>query len=283
MASSLVHHEPGWRLPRLTALARRYNVSLPEVDAAVSRLAERHLVRRLPDGQIYRTSPAEYRVSLDGLSLLSAQVDPMGGQLARQTCQSVWRTPPADISRSLGLADGARALVTRCLWTVGKEPAALAASFLPQSLALRLGVAPPSPVPAEEALENVTSGDGTLAEGATAGTAPLDGGNGAAAGSVLWPWQPPPEVAARARALQIDLALPPRSAARTLRLTPAELVLTVTASLADPVTRTSLALTRAVLRAELFRIILEAGGAEDGGTAAGLPTAWTCAAEDSEP
>jgi hypothetical protein len=282
MASSLVHHEPGWRLPRLTVLARRYNVSLPEVDAAISTLAARHLVRRLPDGQIYRSSPAEYRVSLDGLSLLSAQVDPMGGQLARQTCQSAWRIPPADIGRSLGLVDGGQALVTRCLWTVGKEPAALAASFLPESLALRLGVAPPAPVPSEEAPENVTSADGTVAQGATAGTAPLDGGN-AAAGSVLWPWQPPPEVAARARALQIDLALPPPSVARTLRLPPAELVLTVTASLAHPITRTSLALTRAVLRAELFRITLEAGGAEDGGTAAGLPTAWTRAPEDWEP
>ena len=35
MAAALVHREPGWRLPRRTALARRYNVSLTEIDAAL--------------------------------------------------------------------------------------------------------------------------------------------------------------------------------------------------------------------------------------------------------
>ena len=60
IAASLVHHEPGWRLPRHTALARRYNVSTAEIDAAVEELSTRHLVRRLPDGQLYRVSPAEY-------------------------------------------------------------------------------------------------------------------------------------------------------------------------------------------------------------------------------
>ncbi|MBO0788837.1 MAG: GntR family transcriptional regulator, partial [Actinobacteria bacterium] len=60
IAAALVHHEPGWRLPRLTALARRYNVSTAEVGAAIDQLAARHLLRRLPDGQVYRASPAEY-------------------------------------------------------------------------------------------------------------------------------------------------------------------------------------------------------------------------------
>ena len=63
LAAALVHHEPGWRLPRLTALARRYSVSSAEIDAAIDELAARHLVRRLPDGQVYRacllyTSPS---------------------------------------------------------------------------------------------------------------------------------------------------------------------------------------------------------------------------------
>ena len=34
LAAALVHHEPGWRLPRLTALARRYSVSSSEIDVA---------------------------------------------------------------------------------------------------------------------------------------------------------------------------------------------------------------------------------------------------------
>ena len=35
LAAALVHHEPGWRLPRHSALARRYSVSPAEIDAAV--------------------------------------------------------------------------------------------------------------------------------------------------------------------------------------------------------------------------------------------------------
>ena len=42
LAAALVHHEPGWRLPRLTALARRYSVSSSEIDAAIDELAARH-------------------------------------------------------------------------------------------------------------------------------------------------------------------------------------------------------------------------------------------------
>src|SRR5271170_205569 len=38
LAAALVHHEPGWRLPRHSALARRYNVSVTEIDAAVEEL-----------------------------------------------------------------------------------------------------------------------------------------------------------------------------------------------------------------------------------------------------
>src|SRR5213592_1397969 len=64
MAAALVHREPGWRLPRRTALARRYNVSLTEIDAALADLARRSLVRRLPDGQLYRASPADYWIQI---------------------------------------------------------------------------------------------------------------------------------------------------------------------------------------------------------------------------
>src|ERR1700683_2308222 len=48
MAAALVHREPGWRLPRRSPLARRYNVSLTEIDAAIGDLARRSLVPALP-------------------------------------------------------------------------------------------------------------------------------------------------------------------------------------------------------------------------------------------
>src|SRR3979411_1413446 len=79
IAAALVHHEPGWRLPRHTALARRYNVSTAEIDAAIDELAARRLIRRLPDGQLYRASPAEYLIPLEGVPGLASHVDPRSG------------------------------------------------------------------------------------------------------------------------------------------------------------------------------------------------------------
>src|SRR6202050_1550256 len=85
MPAAVVHREPGWRLPRRSALARRYNVSLSEIDAAISDLARRSLVRRLPDGQLYRASPADYWIPVEGVAGLGTRLDPMGGVIA---CQS---------------------------------------------------------------------------------------------------------------------------------------------------------------------------------------------------
>src|SRR5579859_5926891 len=82
LAATLVHHEPGWRLPRPSALARRYNVRPSQVEQAVRELAARHLIRQLPDGQLYRASPAEYLISINGVPSLGAHLDPMGGQVA---------------------------------------------------------------------------------------------------------------------------------------------------------------------------------------------------------
>ena len=142
LAAALVHHEPGWRLPRLTALARRYSVSSAEIDAAIDELAARHLVRRLPDGQVYRASPAEYWVPLEGVFGLVSRVDPMGGHLACTSRHATVRRPPEDIGRSLGVAPGEPVLSVRCVWTVGGEPGALAASYLPEAVAADLGVIP---------------------------------------------------------------------------------------------------------------------------------------------
>ncbi len=39
VAAALIHHEPGWRLPRRSALARRYGVSPAEMEAAIEELS----------------------------------------------------------------------------------------------------------------------------------------------------------------------------------------------------------------------------------------------------
>lgn len=156
MAAALVHHEPGWRLPRFTALARRYNVSASEVEAAIGELAARHLVRRLPDGQVYRASPAEYLVPLEGVTGLRSYVDPMGGQLACKTRHTSRRRPPEDIARSLRLSTGESTVAIRCLWTVGDEPAALSASYLTERLAATLENVPETPAPADPGAADAT-------------------------------------------------------------------------------------------------------------------------------
>src|SRR6516162_1266802 len=171
MAATLVHHEPGWRLPRLTAMARRFNVSAAEVDAAIDELTARHLLRRLPDGQVYRASPAEYRVPLEGLSGLVSGVDPMGGQLVCKSRQVSRRRPPEDIGRSLGLSAGEPVVAIRCVWTVGGEPGALSASYLPERLSRSLPDlgAPPFAPPAGP-------DDRSPAVGPAADAAPAEGG-----------------------------------------------------------------------------------------------------------
>ena len=293
MAATLVHHEPGWRLPRLTAMARRFNVSAAEVNAAIDDLTARHLLRRLPDGQVYRASPAEYRVPLEGLSGLTSQVDPMGGQLLCKSRQVSRRRPPEDIGRSLGLEAGEPVLVIRCVWTVGGEPGALSASYLPERLGQLwpdLGAppfAPPGDHPPVDGLPAAGPDDGGAAGPAAdepqAGAPNAADGAGApsptagAAGEGA-----APAAAARPRALQIELAPPPSSVARSLRLAAGELVATVTVSFEDPAGRRPVAITTAMLRPDLFRIVIEAV-AGPGGRAHGSASVWTHAATGWEP
>jgi DNA-binding GntR family transcriptional regulator len=134
MASALLHHEPGWRLPRHTALARRYNVTVAEIDTAIDLLAQRHLLTRLPDGQVFRASPAEYRLALEGLPGFAASVDPMGGQLACKSRHVARRRAAEEVARALGAPPGRELLTVRCLWAVGGEPAAYSASYLPPEM-----------------------------------------------------------------------------------------------------------------------------------------------------
>ena len=130
VAAALIHHEPGWRLPRRSALARRYGVSPAEMEIAIEELSARHLLRRLPDGQVYRASPADYLIGLEGLPELRASIDPMGMQIDCASRHVSWRRVPEDIGGALGLSPGDPVCVVRCLWTSGGAPAAYSASYL---------------------------------------------------------------------------------------------------------------------------------------------------------
>lgn len=292
IAAALIHHEPGWRLPRLTALARRYNVSTANVDAAIEELVARHLLRRLPDGQVYRASPAEYQIPLAGLAGLSSHVDPMGGELICRSRHVSTRRVPEDTGRALGLAPGETVLVVKCLWLVGGEPGALSATYLPQRLAGLAGEVGRSLLPEPD------GGGGPVFSEAGAGETWPDGGEPAAA-RLAQPGagrQPAATAGARPagqrqaglpRAVQVELGPPQPSVARSLRLAAGRSVATVTVCFAEPAGDTPVALTMAMLRPDLFRIVLRApGGAEAAIGAEGPGTSastWTHAAGDWEP
>lgn len=292
IAAALVHHEPGWRLPRLTALARRYNVSAADVDAAIEELTTRHLLRRLPDGQVYRASPAEYLVPLAGLAGLLSYVDPMGGELTCRSRRVSARRVPEDVGRALGLPPGDSVLLVRCLWLVSGEPGALSATYLPQRLSSLAGDFGGSPLP--------KPGDGPwqqpgpeLDDGAEW---PADDWEPAAGGEAAVPagGERPGDhagtipggrsAAGRPRAVQVELGPPPPSVARSLRLAAGQPVATVSVLFEGLSVKSPVALTMAMLRPDLFRIVVQAPEEQSPAIGAeSLASAWRHAAEGLEP
>jgi hypothetical protein len=298
LAAALVHHEPGWRLPRHTALARRYNVSPAEIENAVAELVSRHLIRRLPDGQLYRTSPAEYLIELEGVAGLGSMLDPMGGELSCRSRQVSWRRVPEDIGWMLGVAPGDSACVVRLLWTVDGEPAALATTYLAKHVAGQPDEEGDVPAAALAALPLFTAPDpdGAAAQAPGPRAAPAAGpgvaqaaGPGAAQGNGPGTTEAEGTRPAQAdgpgansmpRALFLEMQPPPPSVARSLRLSAGQPAAMVTVRFDDPAQGRPTALTVAVLRPDLFRIVVESPA---DGTEASFSGAWTHALQDWEP
>ena len=258
IAAALVHHEPGWRLPRHTALARRYNVSTAEIDAAVGELTSRHLVRRLPDGQLYRVSPAEYLIPIEGVPGLASRADPMGGEIVCRSRQASWRQVPEDIGWALQIPPADPVGVIRVQWTSSGEPAAFCTTYLLKEMA--------GPFIAAQGAD-ATAGLPLLP--ITAPSVRLDPEHGE-----LTPVGEP-------RAVHVEMQPPPPSVARSLRLSAGQPAALVTVRFDDPETGRPVALTVAVLRPDLFRIVVESGDHTPGEAREGsFSGAWTHAAED---
>ena len=261
IAAALVHHEPGWRLPRHTALARRYNVSTAEIDAAVGELTSRHLVRRLPDGQLYRVSPAEYLISIEGVPGLSSRADPMGGEIACKSRQASWRQVPEDIGWALQIPPADSVGVIRVQWTAGGEPAAFCTTYLVKEMA--------GPLIAAQGAD------------AAAGLALLPI---AAPAARLDPERDELTPVGESRAVHVEMQPPPPSVARSLRLSAGQPAALVTVRFDHPETGRPVALTIAVLRPDLFRIVVESGDHTLAAATEGSFTgAWTHAVEDWDP
>lgn len=266
LAAALVHHEPGWRLPRHSALARRYNVSAAEIDAAIEELVSRHLVRRLADGQVYRASPAEYVISLEGVPGLASFVDAMGGEFSCRSRQVSWRLPPEDISWALRMQADQQVCVVRYLWTASGEPAALSTTYLPGDIGVPPEEATAAPLPKTFNLLQLTG----LGDDAT--QAPEV------------PREAEPAPAGSAAALYIELQAPPPSVARSLRLSAGQLAMIVTIRFDELNSGRPVALTIAALRPDLFRLVVQTSLPPlPDGNAGSLSGSWTHALEDWEP
>ncbi len=267
LAAALVHHEPGWRLPRHSALARRYSVSTAEIEAAIEELIGRHLIRRLADGQLYRASPAEYLIGLEGVPGLVSYVDAMGGEFTCRSRQVSWRLPPEDIGWALRVTTAEPVCVVRFLWAVGGEPAAFTTTYVPADIAGRPEGSASQPLPTALSLLQLTGvADGLVAD--PAGHHPDRG-----AGVVGVP-----------SALHIEMQAPPPSVARSLRLSAGQPAMMVTIRFDDRDLGRPVALTTAVLRADMFRLVLQSPeppfSPERADSIAG---SWTETAEDWEP
>src|SRR5690348_12758939 len=217
LAMALVHHEPGWRLPRHTVLARRYNVSTAEIDAAISALVGRHLVRRLPDGQVHRVSPAEYLIPLEGIPGLRSRIDPMAGELTLRTRQTSWRRVPEDIGWALRIDPAEQVWVVHTVWAAGEEPAAYVMTYLSADAAGAIpGIDP-----------TATDETGAPAAAGTAGE-PAAISPGGEAGEAAGVSSPPGvdlagvEAVGKPAALHVEMQPPPPSIARSLRLSAGE-------------------------------------------------------------
>ena len=223
IAAALVHREPGWRLPRRSALARRYNVSIPEVDGAISELIRRSLIRRLPDGQLYRASQAEYLIPVEGIGGLRTRLDPMGGDITCQSRHVSQRDAPQDIAWALGTGGGMPVRILRCVWSAAGEPVAISTTYVPETFAAQL-VDAEVPSSFAEAFE-VLPGDGALA--------------------------------GMAAAVDLELSPPQPSVARSLRLVPGQSAISVTVRFDDALTREPLGLSVVILKPEQFRVVIE--------------------------
>jgi DNA-binding GntR family transcriptional regulator len=244
LAVALAHHEPGWRLPRHSVLARRYGVSTTEVDAAISELAGRNLLRRLPDGQVHSISPAECLIPLGGAPGLRSRVDPMAGELTCRSRRAAWRRVPENISWALRADPAEQMCVIHTIWTASGEPAASATTYLPAH-----AVTAPD-APERETGQRATERWSDLAS------------------------------AGEPAAVQVELQQPPPLIARSLRLSAGQCAAMLTTRFDDPVTGQPTGLTVAVLRPELFRIVVHTAsaplpGSEDGRLAsAGAAADW---------
>jgi DNA-binding GntR family transcriptional regulator len=187
----------------------------------------------------------------------------MGGELACRSRQVSWRRVPEDIGWALSLPSSDAVCVVRFLWTAGGEPAACSTTYLPENVARPAGANGSDVLPDALSLLPLSAGGGPAVAG--------DGPGG-------------PASAARTQALHIEMQPPPPAVARSLRLAAGQPATIVTVRFDDAADGRPVALTVAVLRSDLFRVVLQSPQAPlTDGVDGSFSGAWTHAVEDWEP
>ena len=215
---------------------------MAEIDVALGELARRSLIRSLPDGQLYRASPAEYLIPVEGIDGLSTRLDPMGGEIACQARHVSQRAAPQDVAWALGTGGEGEVRIIRCVWAVGAEPVAISTAYVPGAAFREAGK------PDADGADDLASFQAML-------RTPPD----------MRPGTP----LAYARAVDLELAPPQPSVARSLRLLPGQQAITVTIRFDDQATGAPVGLTTVTLVSDQFRIVIQAGGALPRGTHSG--------------
>lgn len=230
LAAFITGHDPGWRLPLSSALARRFEVTIVSIECALRELVERRLVRQLPDGRLYRAGPADYLIALEGLPDIGAVIDPLGATVRCTERLVSWRRIPETIAVVLGLPPAAEGSVVRCQWSVNGHRAALSTTYLSNELEPQVQAAPRGAIPLDDILVRTpASVIGTIQE-----TRPFPA------------------------SAHIEFQPPTLAVARSLDLAPGDPAITVTVRFHASAHSVPVAVTVVVLRADLFRIILEA-------------------------
>ncbi len=227
LAAWVATHPPGWQLPRLSELARKYDVRPAEISTAVTHLADRRLIRQLADGHLYRASPAEYLIAFEDLPGLVAHIDPMGATITRAERRMSRNPVPSDIRQALQIAPGAPTCSVECAWAIDGSTAALSITYLP---------------------------------GEPADTVFAGGEDPAGPGAALDPPAPArtaDQDAIRPGGIYLEVQPPPHRIARRLRLREGESAITVTVIFTRPPSGPPAALTVVVLRPEMFRVSIE--------------------------
>jgi DNA-binding GntR family transcriptional regulator len=220
IAGSLVHHEPGWRMPRFSVLARHFGVSQEQVADAVDQLSARGLVRRQPGGHFSRSSPAEYHIPLSAEASLRTAIVPLRGAL---TCRAKTVSKEKlrdDVAFALRASAGAAGCVLKLQYAGGDELAALSTTYVTAAFRPLL-----DKLAAEDAPELLPLGAQTVDR--------------------------------RGRqAVQLEMQLPSAGVASLMRLGPGEKAIVVSATIDDRAGGGPAALTVAVLRPDQFRITI---------------------------